>query len=118
MKTRKSGRNEFGNQQHTWKKSLDLAIAMAALLSLTIASSLVLGIPFLLSSADAKKLTCDGLDATIIGKDKKDDVLQGTAGDDVIVGLGGNDQIFGNGGSDHICGGDGDDKIYGGNNVD
>ena len=43
--------------------------------------------------------------ATIVGKEKKNDVLQGTSGDDVIVGLSGNDQIFGNGGYDHICGG-------------
>ena len=56
--------------------------------------------------------------ATIVGKDNKGDVIQGTPGDDVIVGLGGNDIIYGNGGNDIICGGDGADQIFGGDGND
>lgn len=71
------------------------------------------------SAEAAKKIpTCDGLTATIVGKEKKNDVLQGTEGTDVIVGLSGNDQIFGNGGNDHMCGGTGDDHIEGGTGND
>ena len=42
-KTRKSDRNEFRDHKYMWKKTLEVGITMAALLSLTIGSSLALG---------------------------------------------------------------------------
>ena len=61
--------------------------------------------------------TCNGLDATIIGTEGRDN-LRGTPGDDVIVGLGGPDRIVGLGGDDTICGGTGRDLIRGNNGRD
>ena len=61
--------------------------------------------------------TCDGLEATIIGTEGRDN-LRGTPGDDVIVGLGGPDRIVGLGGNDTICGGEGRDRIRGNNGKD
>ena len=61
--------------------------------------------------------TCNGLEATIIGTDGRDN-LRGTPGDDVIVGLGGPDRIVGLGGNDTICGGTGRDFIRGNNGRD
>ncbi|MBI3152408.1 MAG: ExeM/NucH family extracellular endonuclease, partial [Chloroflexi bacterium] len=62
-------------------------------------------------------LTCNGLEATIVGT-TGDDEIYGTNGSDVIVGLGGNDVIHGGNGNDVICGGHGDDTLYGGNGND
>ncbi len=59
---------------------------------------------------DPAPLTCNGLNATIIGTEG-DDTLNGTWRDDVIVGLGGNDVINGASGNDTICGGTGNDTI-------
>ena len=61
--------------------------------------------------------TCNGLEATIIGTEGRDN-LRGTPGDDVIVGLGGPDRIVGLGGNDTICGGEGRDRIRGNNGKD
>jgi Ca2+-binding RTX toxin-like protein len=63
-------------------------------------------------------ITCQGLQATIIGT-PGNDALYGTEGNDIINGLGGNDGILGYGGDDIICGGDGDDHIigYGGDDI-
>lgn len=55
---------------------------------------------------------CNGLPATIVGTDARDNLL-GTPSHDVINGLAGNDTIFGLGGNDFICGGLGRDKLYG-----
>jgi len=57
-------------------------------------------------------ITCNGIEATIIGT-SGDDVIDGTAGDDVIVGLEGNDIIKGKGGNDVICGDEGNDQLFG-----
>jgi predicted extracellular nuclease len=62
-------------------------------------------------------LTCNGLEATIVGTTDAD-VLNGTNGNDVIVGLGGNDIINGSNGNDVICGGAGDDTLNGSNGDD
>jgi hypothetical protein len=72
--------------------SLRLAYLFAALIGTTggtIAVATKVGEFFMLfPSAEAKQIyICDGLTATIVGKEKKDDVLQGTSGDDVIIGL-------------------------------
>ena len=85
--------------------------------TIALASIIEGGITLLFPSAEAAKkiFTCDGLTATIVGKEHKDKVIQGTERDDVIVGRGGNDLIFGNGGDDHICGGAGSDHLEGNN---
>jgi 6-phosphogluconolactonase (cycloisomerase 2 family) len=65
----------------------------------------------------ARKPTCNGKPATIIGTNSSE-TLTGTSGADVIVGLGGNDTISGAGGNDTICGGDGNDTLDGGAGAD
>lgn len=55
---------------------------------------------------------CDGLDATRVGTQGRDEII-GTAQSDVILGLGGDDRIEGRSGNDRICGGDGDDELFG-----
>lgn len=62
-------------------------------------------------------LTCNGLQATIVGT-PGDDIIYGGNGNDVIVGLGGNDTIYGGNSNDTICGGSGNDTITGGNGND
>ena len=62
-------------------------------------------------------LTCDGLQATIVGT-ANGEIINGTEGNDVIVGLGGDDRISGGGGDDRICGGDGNDLLSGGDGND
>jgi Ca2+-binding RTX toxin-like protein len=64
------------------------------------------------ATSAARPVTCDGLEATIVGT-QGDDMLDGTAGNDVIAGLGGDDTITGGLGDDVICGGSGDDTIAG-----
>ncbi len=80
----------------------------------------------------AQVITCNGLPATIIGKDTGDplganDNIQGTTGDDVIATRGGTDTVNGLAGNDVICGGEdgdflegdlGNDKIFGENGND
>ena len=61
--------------------------------------------------------TCNGLLATIVGTEGRDNLI-GTPGDDVIVGLAGSDRIVGRGGQDTICGGPGRDRIRGSNGRD
>lgn len=61
--------------------------------------------------------TCDGLEPTLTGT-TRDDNLVGTDGDDVILAGPGADQIDGLGGNDVICGGHGNDVIRGGNGDD
>jgi Ca2+-binding RTX toxin-like protein len=56
---------------------------------------------------------CQGVEATIVGTDQRDD-LTGTRGRDVIAGLGGWDRIDGFGGNDLVCGGEGTDRLRGG----
>jgi hypothetical protein len=69
------------------------------------------------ATAKAAPLTCDGLEATIVGTQGRD-VIQGTEGPDVIVGLDKPDRISGNGGDDVICGGNGPDTLFGGDGND
>ncbi|MGH3484608.1 MAG: calcium-binding protein [Nocardioidaceae bacterium] len=64
-------------------------------------------------TASAALPPCQGVQATIVGTDARDD-LTGTNGRDVIVGLGGWDSIDGLGGNDLICGGEGTDGLRGG----
>lgn len=56
---------------------------------------------------------CFGVDATIVGTDRPDDLV-GTPGPDVISSGDGNDVIHGLGGDDTLCGGDDVDVLYGG----
>ena len=87
----------------------------ASAFSLSLCCALIgFGAPELLTAnvSAAQGLTCNGLEATIIGT-SGDDVLTGTAGDDVIVGLEGNDIIRGGLGNDVICGGSGEDTLAG-----
>lgn len=81
----------------------------------------VLAATLVSAPADAATPQCHGVDATIVGTDKKDDLV-GTSDADVVVlgtgddrfdGLGGNDLICGGPGDDTITGGDGDDRVYG-----
>lgn len=65
-----------------------------------------------LSLSAPPAITCNGIEATIIGT-SGDDVLDGTSGDDVIAGLEGNDIINGKGGNDTICGDEGNDQLFG-----
>lgn len=69
-------------------------------------------------SAGAAVAMCAGLEATIVGTDRRD-VIMGTPGDDVIWAGAGNDIVNGRGGDDIICGGPGRDKLIGarGNDV-
>ena len=69
------------------------------------------------SPVSAETVTCNGLEATIVGT-AGNDVLVGTNKADVIAGLGGNDTVEGGNGADVICGGAGNDVIGGGNGVD
>lgn len=62
-------------------------------------------------------VTCNGLEATIVGTERGD-LLLGTEGADVIAGLGGNDVIRGFGGNDVICGDNGRDRLFGGRGSD
>jgi hypothetical protein len=119
-------KKETYNNQHqhnrlTLLSRIAVPILFAGLVSATggiIAVTTLLGeVSYqLFPSAEAAKktYTCDGLTATIVGKERKNDVLEGTSGNDIIVGLGGNDQIFGNDGEDHACGGTGNDGFRGG----
>ena len=80
----------------------------------------------------AQVITCNGLPATIVGKDYGDplganDNLLGTIGDDVIALRGGSDTVNALDGNDVICGGndndfldagEGNDKIFGEDGVD
>ena len=74
----------------------------------------------------AKKESCSGADATIVGTQGVDR-LEGTRGTDVIVAGGGDDVIFGgrgrdiicvNGGADRVVAGAGDDVVVGGSGAD
>jgi Ca2+-binding RTX toxin-like protein len=65
----------------------------------------------------APAVTCNGVEATIVGT-PGNDVLRGTKGADVIAALGGDDEVTGNRGNDVICGGDGDDQLKGGRGDD
>jgi SpoIID/LytB domain protein len=64
-------------------------------------------------AAGAAATTCLGIEATIVGSSRADD-LMGTPGPDVIVAGGGNDRVFGRGGDDLICAGPGNDTVLGG----
>lgn len=73
----------------------------------------------------AQVVTCNGLPATIVGKDYGDplqlngnDNLWGTDGDDVIALRGGTDTVNALGGNDVICGGEDGDFIQGGGGND
>ena len=67
--------------------------------------------------ASASVVTCNGVEATIVGTPGAD-VLEGTDEPDVIAGLAGSDVIRGFGGDDVICGGLGRDNIRGGSGND
>jgi Ca2+-binding RTX toxin-like protein len=54
---------------------------------------------------------------TIMGN-RRNNVLNGTAGNDIICGFGGNDRINGRGGHDIIVGGFGNDRLIGGPGLD
>ena len=60
----------------------------------------------------SRRLTCNGLPATIAGT-FGNDTLVGTPGNDVMHGRGGNDVIHGLQGNDVICGGGGNDQLFG-----
>jgi Ca2+-binding RTX toxin-like protein len=60
--------------------------------------------------ASGSHLTCQGVDATIVGT-PGDDSLYGTEDDDVIMGLEGDDYIEGGGGADVLCGDAGNDEL-------
>jgi Ca2+-binding RTX toxin-like protein len=66
-----------------------------------------------LASAGATVSTCQGLAATIVGTDGRDDIT-GTTGRDVIAAGKGWDHVDGRDGDDVICGGRGADNIQGG----
>jgi hypothetical protein len=68
-------------------------------------------------AAAARRPTCNGLRATIVGSNRSE-VIRGTARADVIVALGGNDTVYGGGGNDTICGGFGRDTLHGGGGND
>lgn len=61
--------------------------------------------------------TCNGLEPTITGTTRNDE-LEGTDGRDVILAGPGADVVFGFGGDDVICGGTGNDVIRGGDGDD
>jgi hypothetical protein len=54
----------------------------------------------------------------IIGKDNKNDVIDGLGGDDIILGLGGHDRLYGGAGNDTLEGGAGNDRLDGGTGND
>jgi len=54
----------------------------------------------------------------LIGKDNKDDVIDGLGGDDIILGLGGHDRLSGSAGNDTLFGGAGNDRLDGGTGND
>ena len=82
-----------------------------------IAWPIVSGVSGPIPTAAARSITCDGLEATIVGTAGRD-ILTGTPGDDVIHGLDANDTIRGMGGNDVICGGKGHDHLIGGTGND
>jgi Ca2+-binding RTX toxin-like protein len=110
-----SNNNNHHQHKHKLLSRITVPILFAALVGTTagtIALAAVVGgggrISSLFPSAEAAKIyKCDGLNATIVRKEKKNNVLQGPSGDDVIVGLGGDDQIFGNDGDDDLDSRDG-----------
>ncbi len=65
----------------------------------------------------AKRVTCGGKTATILGTARRDRI-KGTKRRDVIAGLGGNDVIRGLRGNDIVCGGAGRDRLIGGQGND
>jgi Ca2+-binding RTX toxin-like protein len=65
----------------------------------------------------ARRATCLGRRATIVGT-RKGDRIHGTRGADVIVGGGGADRISGLGGKDRICGAAGSDYVVPGGGND
>ena len=69
------------------------------------------------SADDARKPTCHGKVATIVGTDKRD-TITGTPGNDVIVAKKGRDNVDGRGGDDVICGGPAVDMLVGGHGDD
>ncbi|HSQ38210.1 MAG TPA: SpoIID/LytB domain-containing protein [Acidimicrobiia bacterium] len=64
-------------------------------------------------AAGAATTTCLGVEATIVGSSRADELV-GTPGPDVIVAGGGNDRVSGRGGDDLICAGPGNDTVIGG----
>ena len=60
---------------------------------------------------------CDGVDATVVGTRRADE-LTGTDGRDVIVGLGGDDTISALDGNDLVCAGEGFDLVFAGRGSD
>ncbi len=64
-------------------------------------------------AAGAEAATCLGIEATIAGSSRADDLV-GTPGPDVIAAGGGNDRVSARGGDDLVCGGPGDDTVSGG----
>src|SRR4051794_7349957 len=62
-------------------------------------------------AAAAKRPTCFGKRATIVGTNHRDHIT-GTENSNVIVGRGGRDVIDGNDGFDTICGGSGNDRLF------
>ena len=81
--------------------------------TVALATLLALGAVPQIASAEDAAVLCNGLEATIVGTEARDE-LSGTNGRDVIAGLGGDDSLKGFGGDDVICGGPGDDWMYGG----
>ena len=65
------------------------------------------------STSPAKRASCFGAPATIVGT-AKSDFLRGTSERDVIVAREGADRVYGRGGADLLCGGPGDDVLDGG----
>jgi uncharacterized protein YkwD len=84
---------------------------------LVVVVALVASILAIASPASAAVITCNGLEATVVGTDGND-TLYGTEGVDVIAGLDGRDRIYGLGGNDIICGGGARDRIFAGRGHD
>ncbi len=90
---------------HPLRRPLTVVASAALLASLTVAAVAA-------PASAAKKVTCRGQAATIVGTNGPDRLV-GTNRKDVIAGLGGNDAIIGGGGNDLICGGTGRDRLAG-----